>query len=547
MTFGLRFGGIAAWCGSDDEIMQVSFPGASFVNDEEQARQGQSGSTFLGCWFTIPGRSQTPTRYVWYSHSDGVRQVGVDPGRSEDTLTDLTGVQVQLSSGYNSPTLVASATAAALTDTGLYDGVNYIDGDLFITGSINVASASTGGSYDERGGGTIDDQRPAGGGILGWTNETATNSFGIDTARGSQIKNEELPSGPFRVLGYRIFWGSSHTGQIQAALYQGGPFNGNYSGSVLLGRLGATTGSATSQWVSHLLAPDEHLMVNPASGNLWIMWMGDGNASPVASEGSVSSGRAAGSHFYHVPGSNNAIWVFATSPPSGSNGVWPSVAPATGSAFAFKTAIQLIYQEPPYYGDFVWKTRVGLCQTSSLAGTSTMNGVFTANSFTVPPVTGSEPDYTAVYYQTHSADEQFRLEWWEGGSADNNISGSFRVISLQTTGTATGWNLVHITGSHTLTPNERLWLSVKASTGGSSIGFGGAGSGYETAFSPALYYRGASTESEYVATDEAFSHDPAVITPSPFFPSGTNINNGNSVGVYGIIRVPGFRIQSASN
>lgn len=543
MTFGLRFGGIAAWCGNNnEEIMQVSFPGASFVDDEAQARQGQLGSTFLGCWFTIPGSGQTPTRYVWYSHSDGARQVGVNPGNSESLLTSLTGVQVQLASGYNSPTMVASATAVALSSTGLYSNVQNINENLFITGSIRVEDYQVGGSYDARGGGSILDQRPNLGGVLGWTYDTSVNSFALDTARGQQVKPEEMPTGSFRVIGYRVFWGTSHTGQIQVALYQGGPFSGNYSGSQLIADLGATSGSATSSWVSHLLAPNEHVMVNPANGNLWVMFMGDGATSPISSEGAVST-RAAASHYFHTS-SNNAIWTFAGTPPSGANGIWPSIAPATGTPAAFKTAIQIIYQNPPYYGDFVWKSRLGMFQTSSFGGSSTMTGIFTSNAYTVPPVSGSEPDYIAVNYTAHSNTEQFKLEWWQGGSSNTNISSSIKVFSVQTSGTATGWNLIAITGSNPLTPDQRMWLSVKANTGGSSLGFGAGGVGYTNAYSPALYYRGGASESEYLSPDAAFSHDPTIDTPSPFFPSGTNINNGNATGMYGIVRIPGFNIQS---
>lgn len=548
MTFGIYRFGLGAWTrAASSEVLELTFPPASFTVQEGVCRQGMAGSTLLGCYIAIPGTGATQDTYVYFTHDvGGSRFVGIDPGDSDSSLDGYTGVEVQLVSGSRTSSQVASAVHGELDALGIYDEVTLDSDTVTIVGGIDAAAAFTGGSYDSRGGGTIDDEYPRGGKVIGFTNYTQNATFAIDTARAQKFRPTDIPSSSFRVVGYRVKWGTSHTGQIQAALYQGG-VGYNYHSASLLANMGRTSGSAVSAPVDVLFEPDNYVEVDPTAGDLWICWMGDGATSPIASFSSTGAGVGAASDFDHnTADSNNAIWVLSGTPPSGSTGTFPAALPARGAAFAFKTAFQLIIQEPPYYGDLTWKTRFGLMMSSSLAGTSTMAGVFTSTAFTVPNVLGLKADRVYVNYAAHDVGEQFRLEWWEGGASATNISGSTLVWDAgQTTGSATSWVGVVNTGSNALTPNARLWMSVKALSGDSSIRFGGAGIGYESANDPAAFYgnagtTGAASESEFVAPDGNFSHDPSVQSGNPFNPSGTNVNNGNSVGVYGIAKVTGF-------
>ncbi len=527
--------------GPRSETLAITFPPISYTVAEGAHRQGIAGSTALGSYVAIPGRGLVPDVAIFCSHDDGGgRFVGINPVEWDAALAGYEAWEVQLSSGNRTAAQAATAIAAVLNGTGYYSSVAAVGSTVTIIGTIDAASAFVGGTYDAAGGGAITDIVPRIGGVRGHTHETQNASFTATTAA-SRLRASDLPSGRFRIYGFRVRWGTSHTGQMQVAVYQGGS-GFDYSGAVLRGRLGVTVGSATSAWVDVLCDPDDVIEIDPANGSVWVCWMGDGATAPIAFFSSTGAGIGAVSHFEHnTSDSNNAIWTLSGSPPTGSGGTFPSTLPARGAASAFKPAIQLLMQEAPYRGDWLWKCRLGKLSSDALANTSAMTGVFSSNSFTSPNVLGMTWDRVFVNYAAHDSGEQFRLELWEGGSAVNNIATATKTWDAgQTSGTATGWVSIVDAGSHALTANTRTWLSVKALSGTSSLAFGGGGVGYTAATSPAAFYGGNTTESEYLSVDAGFSHDPSVATVTPFAPIGSNINNNNSVGMYAIVKVAGF-------
>jgi hypothetical protein len=520
------------------ETLDLTFPAVAFLTDEGVHRQGIAGSTALGDFVAIPWLAGGG-EYFFATHDNGAgRFVGVDPGAFEAALAGFTGHEVQLASGQRTAAQVATAFEAVMA--GVYASSIIASATVTIEDEIDAAAAFTGGSYDAAGGGAITNTVPRIGGIRGFTHSTQNASFTATTAA-SRLRASDLPAGLFRVIGFRIKWGTSHTGQQQVAVYQGGS-GFDYQGATLLGRLGVTTGSATSAWVDVLCGPNECIEVDPANGSVWVCWMGDGATAPFAFFSSTGVGVGAAAHFEHdTAASNNAIWTLGGTPPTGSGGTFPGALPARGAASAFKPAIQLIIQEAPYKGDWLWKSRIGYLASSALAQSSAMTGVFTSNAYTSPNATGVAMDRVFVNYSAHDAGEQFRIEVWEGGTNDTTIAAATRVWDAgQTSGTATGWVGIVDAGSHPITPNTRMWISVKANTGNSSLAYGGGGAGYTAATTPAAFYRGNTTESEYVSPDAGFSHDPSVATPTPFAPVGSNINNNNSTGLYAIVKIPGF-------
>jgi hypothetical protein len=537
----------AGAAGPSEVTLDVTFPPASFLNSSNSSRQGLSGTTFIGCFVAFPSNGDDDSFYIYFTHDDGTgRFVGVNPGHFEPSLAGFIGIEVQLPSGNRTGPQVATSAQETLDGAGITATVN--SNVVSITGTYDVGTVFTGGSYDDAGGGTIDDQVPAIGGILGWTREdTASNSFAAASMRAQRFDNADLPPDPFRITGLESYWGDVHTGQGTFAIYQGGAGDFDFQGATLLGIIGTTAGSATDQWVRTLCTPDDVIEVDPANGNVWLVWAADAGAT-WNFEGSTS-GRPSVAHYAVQAGTNLGIFLF-NGGASGSGATFPATAPAVAGAgnSAFIGSFRLIIQRSPYYGDFTWKCRIGLNQTFAGAATSTMTGVFTANAYTVPDVLGIEADRTYVNYSAHDSGEQFRLEWWEGGTSDTNIAGAVKVWDAgQTSGTATGYvGIAAGASSFPLTPNARLWMSVKALSGNSTLRYGSGGIGYTDLPTPAVFFRGAATESEYVSPDGGFSHDPAVATATPLTPTGSNLNNNNAAGLYGIARVSGFNVQEAA-
>jgi hypothetical protein len=531
----------AAASGPALESLAITFPPVSFQLAEGLHRQGIAGSTAQGDYVAIPGRGAVADHYFFATHDNGAGIfVGVDPGDHDAALAGYTGHEVQLASGNRTAAQVATAIAAVASSV-YASVVDSGSGVVTIEDEIDAAGAFTGGTYDAAGGGAITDLVPRIGGIRGHTHETQNASFTATTAA-SRLRASDLPADLFRVTGFRIRWGTAHTGQMQVAVYQGGS-GFDFAGATLLGRLGVTVGSATSAWVDVLCDPDDVIEIDPANGPVWVAWMGDGATAPIAFFSATGVGVGAASHFEHnTADSNRAIWDLSGAP-TGSAGTFPATMPARGTASAFKPAIQLLVQEAPYRGDWLWKSRIGKLTADALASTSAMTGVFTANSFTSPNVLGLSWDRIFVNYAAHDNAEQFRLECWQGGSATNNIAtATISWDAGQTVGTAVGWVGIVDAGSHSLAAATRTWLSVKALSGSSSLAYGGGGIGYTAATAPAAFFGGAATESEYVSVDSGFSHDPSVATASPLTPSGSNINNSNAVGVYAIVKVAGFEM-----
>jgi hypothetical protein len=523
------------------ETLEVTFPAVAFLTDEGVHRQGISGSTALGDFVAIPWIAGGG-EYFFATHDNGSgRYVGIDPGDFEASLVGYTGHEVQLASGQRTAAQVAAAFETAMAS--VYASSSIASATVTIEDEIDAGAAFVGGTYDAAGGGAITDVVPRIGGIRGHTHGTQNASFTATTAA-SRLRAGDIPAGLFRVLGFRIRWGTSHTGQMQVAVYQGGS-GFDFVGATLLGRLGVTTGSATSAWVDVLCDPSQVIEVDPANGPVWVAWMGDGATAPIAFFSSTGVGIGAVSHFEHdTSDSNRAIWDLSGAP-TGSAGAFPATMPARGTASAFKPAIHLLIQEAPYKGDWLWKSRIGYLANSALAQSSAMTGIFTSNAYTSPNATSVAMDRVFVNYSAHDNAEQFRIEVWEGGTNDTTIAAATRVWDAgQTSGTATGWVGIVDSGSHPVTPNTRMWLSVKALAGNSSLQYGGGGVGYTAATTPAAFYRGNTSESEYVSPDAGLSHDPSVATPTPFTPVGSNINNNNSTGLYAIVKIPGFAIAA---
>jgi hypothetical protein len=524
------------------EILEITFPAVAFLTDEGVHRQGIPGSTSLGDYVAIPWLAGGG-EYFYATHDDGTgRYVGVDPGDFEAALAGYTGHEVQLASGQRTAAQVAAAFETAMGS--VYASSSIASATVTVEDEIDASAAFVGGTYDAAGGGAITDVVPRVGGIRGFTHSTQNASFTATTAA-SRLRASDLPSDLFRVIGFRIKWGTSHTGQQQVAVYQGGS-GFDYQGATLLGRLGVTMGSATSAWVDVLCEPGDCIEIDPANGSVWVCWMGDGATAPFGFFSSTGVGVGAVAHFEHdTAASNNAIWTLGGTPPTGSGGTFPAALPARGAASAFKPAIQLIMQEAPYRGDWLWKSRIGKLSADALGNTSAMTGVFVGMAFTSPNASGLAWDRVFVNYSAHDSAEQFRLECWQGGSAADNIAtATISWDAGQTSGTATGWAGIVDAGSHSLAAATRTWLSVKALSGNSSLAYGGGGVGYTAAIAPAAYYNGNTTESEYVSVDAGFSHDPSVATASPLTPSGTNLTNDNSPGLYAIVKIPGFSLAA---
>jgi hypothetical protein len=516
------------------ETLTVTMPPASFITDEAAARDGVVGGTLTGAWWLLVGRDGVPTRYVWYSHNGQ----GLDPGNDEAALAGLEGIEVQLASGNRTAAQVATSTASAIDAHADYTAA--ADGaDVSVEGMIVAADFEVGGAWADRGGG----------GALGCIDRLPGGSFAVTTGTVSQLIDLPAPGTRFRVHGYEVFWGDTHTGQIAAALYQGNTAaDGTSQGAALVKHMGVTTGNATAQWVRVLLSPADTFTMDTANGRIFLARAGDaGSRHAAESMASVATARS-WNYFRTGTGASsaNVSWALAaTGNITGSAATFPSTLPAQGTGNAFAPSFRLLYTIEPWVGSGEWRARVGTRSAAAALTSDIAIDFFVGLSFALPNVLGMELATIGAALAIHTTTGQPRVEAWAGGDAANDYTDATLVYSApQFTGTATGWSDFAVPeGVAPIAASSRLWLTIKALNSTSEIAYDAAGVGqYSSDLSPAGYLNTSSEtenpEGQGIATDGASP------TASPLAPTTPPTNPPNYPGLRAQVRVPGFAVAA---
>lgn len=519
--------------GAEPETLAVTMAPASFVTDEAAARDGVAGGTLTGAWWVIPGKAGVPDRYVWYSH-DGQ---GLDPGLDEDALAGLEGIEVQLAAGNRTAAQVATSTAAAIDAHDDYTAV--ADGDnVEVTGLIAAAGFTTGGAWADRGGG----------GVIGCTDVSPLGDFAVTTGAVSQLSPAALPPAGtrFRVHGFQIYWGTVHTGQIAVAVYQGNTAaDGTSEGATLVKHMGVTTGTATGQWVTVLLAPADTFTMDATDGRIFVARAGDsGSRHGAENLGTQVSARSW--TYWHLGVSTwNGSWALAASGNiTGSGATFPATLPAQGTANSFVPAIRLLYTVEPWVGSGEWRARVGTRSSAATFTSDVAIDFFVGLSYALPNVIGMELASIGAALSVHTTTGQPRVEAWAGGDASNDYTNATLLHSTaQMTGTATGWLDFEVPAGAAAAASSRLWLTIKGLNSTSEILYSASGPAeYSPDLDPAGYLN-LSSETEN-PEGQGISTDGASPTASPLEPTTPPTNPPNYPALRGEMRVPGFALAA---
>ena len=499
------------------------------INDgfsEEILRDiGRVGSEIVGHYFILDD-----TYYVWYRH-DGI---GFDPQIAAVELVGMTGIRVDLPAGNVADTAVATATAAAIDGVGSYT-------------AIAVGVAVTIGECTTVSSGDTDWESAAEAGVLGTPDNRLLgfNSFQSATLRACEL-DVSSRSVPFILTGCRLAIGDTHDGQLVMAIYQGG-VTGDFETASLLGYLGSTTGSDIETW--GYIGSQDGVLVNPASGVVWVAWAHDVGDFEMPFTASGQS-NAVGSDFV-ITGGDASFPVSGGAAFSTSAG-FPATLGAMGAGEAGIPSFLLSFVDVGWHSNMVPAARIGTREQDASLFTGTSGApLLVGNSFATPDNLGMEVRTAGINYATHSSGSDYRLALATGGTADNDFNAAVWQDIGQTSGTATGWNDIVAPSGVSIAGSSRIFITIEFDgVGGSELAFDADGPGAygDPNNNPAAYYNGNTSESE--VDDGSLGGTPS--TNVDFDPStpitgaqtfdGTIYNNDNNVGVRMVYHVPGFEI-----
>ncbi|TXH17467.1 MAG: hypothetical protein E6R03_03945 [Hyphomicrobiaceae bacterium] len=513
----------------------ISMPPVNAESSEETMRDmGRLGSHIVGHYWLLGG-----THYVWYTH-DGS---GFDPGDFDAALAALDGIEVTLAAGNRTAAQVATATASAIDGEGTYAAV--ADGvEVTVTGTDEAEAGAR--DWDEAGDFGLRGMQTY--------NLAGLNSFPNAATSGALLNPTSLPVDPIIVTGFRVSVSAVHDAQMTVALYQGGVSDTDFTGAVLLGALGATSGTATATTLYvPATAPFE---VDPGAGRVWVLWSHDAGDFEAPYPLTIESNPD------HVAAIATCDWVITadqctyeanTIPLSSDPTDWPGVLPAVTNTTVGVPSIAISFVSA---ADFQCNMRVvGRIGTraaaDALTGTSQAT-LLVGNSFTTPANVGMTVLDASVNYFWHEPDDHYRLSLAVGGAANNNFSGAdFTDIGIAD-GPGTGWvDVEPAPGTIAIPASSRIFITIHHTTGvpdSSVLAFDqGAPNAYGPADNPAAYYNGNTTESE--ADNGFLGGAPSTITFDENVPQsgvviidGTNYNNNNNVGVRMRYAVEGFAV-----
>ena len=535
----MRFGALCAWTvvaaitGSTSVL--ISMPPVNAESSEPTMRDmGRLGSHIAGHYWTLGS-----SHYVWYNHGSGC----FDPGTFDTSLSGYTGIEVPLAAGNNTATQVASASAAAIDGVGSFtsvaNGTNVeVTGtSIAAAGSVPYASATNYGLV-----GTQYSRLSAIGGAT---------SFGQTVMAGAVLTGSVIPTGSIIITGFRVSIGSVHNSQLTVGIYQGGVSDSDSDGATLVGIVGSTTGSATTE--EHFVPAESPFSVDPANGRIWAFWSSD--ASDTQCIYAYDAGNPD-----QLEALSNIDWITATNiihnsstPSVSDSSSWPLTMSATSGGSVATPPIALSYIEAAnFQNDMFVVGRFGTrAAASDLTGISSAT-LLVGNSFNAPPSLGMSVYDASIAYNVHDAASHYRLSLAVGGTANNDFSGATWYDIGIASGTSTGWVdvLAEGTGAIDIPASTRVFITTHHTSGVSSFLFDPlAPDIYGPASNPAAYYNGETSETEVddgtlggtATTNVTF--DETVAQSGTITPDGTVYNNGNNAGIRMRYAIRGFSVS----
>gem|GEM_PF-5571679 len=452
-------------------------------------------------------------RYLWTS----VNGVGVDP--------DVTGTghEVALSgSAPFSPTAWATAAESVITAAGRT--VSRSTDTLTVT----VASPARAAAAESNQAGLTAFTSRGGGRVVGSLEEAAGSSFQAGGQGWMQVLPADVPSGPFRVIGFGCRRGSGVGGGIRMSCGRGGTADANPEGLTVDHDRTMGNSGANAWHYEFLDTPVEY----SGGERLWIGSHGNGNGTTT-----VYGGAALNDGTYQ-DGSNN-LWTT-----DGTTGdTTPTVSPAgpvTGS-FNFGLALRLLIQEAPYQTDGAYRVIggavPGLHDGVLFASGTPVDDIFVSWRIVPPTIDDLYLMDLGVRLQAHAsdADDQIRFEWWTADGGASTMAGDVLVAHIGTTASdqGTGWSFVTPSSPIPVTGGTTYRWSFKGSPTVATdtvldVWLGSAGAdntdnaGHPSAYAPAGTNLPATEREVDGNVDEtAIDFDAATATASPNPANGT--------------------------
>lgn len=398
--------------------------------------QGVPGHTLYGAaiYFDVD-------QYLWLT----VNGIGVDP--------DVTGTAHELvvnGTAPFSPSVVAAAMDTLISAEGYTvaraDGVLVVShNSIDVTGAAAAQNALV--SWSGRGDG----------GVLGILQQDNGSSTAGNSTGWIQILPDDVPSGPFRLMGFGIRRGSNVGAGVMMSVAAGSGPNGDPEDSVV--QHYRTMGdSGANEWHYELLSPTE-VVYFVGSEDLYVSTHGDGAASSLFGGGALNDG-------FFATGSTN-LWL--TDGTTGST--TPPVSPvgAVTSSFNFGLAVRLLIQVAPYQsaGDFRWIHGAieGRHDGNLTAGQTPMDEIFVSWQIASPDIDDVSLVDTRARFQAHEDGDsnQVRFELFTPDGGASTMAGDLIVstIGRSQDGQGTGWSSVQQGGPIAVTSNSTYRVSIK--------------------------------------------------------------------------------------
>ncbi len=452
-----------------------------------------------------------------------VNGVGVDPGVTG------TGHAVALT-GTAPFTGTAWATAAETVITAAGRTVSRSTDTLTVT----VASPARAADAETNQAGLTAFTARGGGQVIGSLEEDAGSSFNAGGQGWIQVLPADVPSGPFRVIGFGCRRGSGVSGGIRMSCGQGGTADGDPEGLTVDHDRTMDNSGANAWHYEFLDTPVEY----SGGERLWIGSHGNGNSTTT-----LFSGAALNDGTYQ-DGSDN-LWTT-----DGTTGdTTPTVSPAgavTGS-FNFGLSLRLLIQEAPYQTDGAYRVIAGavpgLHDQNLFASGTPVNDIFVSWRVVAPPLDGISLMDFGVRLQAHNSDaaDQIRFELWtaDGGAATMAGDVLVALIGVTASDQGTGWSYVTPSSPIAVTAGTTYRWSFKGEPVTPTntvldvwLGTSGAdnvdNAGHPSAYAPSgTDIPGTEREVDGNVDETAIDFDPATATASPNPADGTVISPNN--------------------